>query len=126
MYAFTQNHHVSYADVFRWTARVAGVILCFAWLGFAITEVARTGFRTLSVDSSYQAAAFVLVFIGYAVGWRRELFGGLVAIIGTASYFLLVALTIHVLPGIEAAWFAAPGVLYLLTWQCDRRNVHDL
>ena len=124
MYTFTQRLQVNYADLFRWPGRFSGAILYVAWLGLAIAELARSDFRTLSIDSSYQAAALAIVFFGYAVGWREELLGGLCVLIGTAAYFLIVVLTANVPPGIEAAWFAAPGVLYLLAWQCNRRNVH--
>ena len=123
MYTSTQDHHVTYSDLFRWSARFSGAILYVAWLGFAVAELVRSDFRTLSIDSSYQAAALAVVFFGYAVGWREELLGGLFSIFGTAAYFLIVVLTANVPPGIEAAWFAAPGVLYLLAWQCSRRDV---
>jgi hypothetical protein len=87
-----------------------------------IAELARSEFGTLSIDSSYHAAALAMVFFGYAVGWREELLGGLFAILGTAAYFLAVALTAGSLPGIEAVWFSAPGVFYLLAWQCSHRH----
>jgi hypothetical protein len=124
VYTSAQNYHATYSDLFRRSARFSGAILCVAWLGFAIAELARSDFRTLSIDSSYQAAALAIVFFGYLAGWREELLGGLFSIFGTAAYFLIVVLTSNVSPGIEAAWFAAPGVLYLLAWQCSRRDVH--
>jgi hypothetical protein len=124
MHVFAQGQHVTYSDLFRWSARFSGVILWVAWIGFAIAELARSNGRTISIDSSYQAAALTVVFIGYAVGWGEELLGALFALFGTAAYFLIVLLTANAAPGIEAAWFAAPGVLYLLAWQFNRHNVH--
>ena len=124
MYTSAQRHQVTYSDLFRWSPRFSGAILYVAWGGFAIAELARSGGRTMSIDSSYQAAALAVVFFGYAVGWGEELLGGLCVLFGTTAYFLIVALTANVPPGIEAALFAAPGVLYLLSWQCSRRNVH--
>jgi hypothetical protein len=126
MYASMQTHHLSYSDLFRWSACFGGAILFIAWLGLVIAELARSEFRTLSIDSFYQAAALAIVFLGYAVGWREEILGGLFSLFGTAAYFLTVVLTTNVLPGMEAAWFAAPGVLYLLAWQCSGRNVHAI
>jgi hypothetical protein len=124
MYTSTLRHPVTYSDLFRWCGRVSGVILYVAWLWFVIAELARSEFGTLSIDSSYHAAALSMVFFGYAVGWREELLGGLFAILGTTAYFLAVALTAGSLPGIEAAWFSAPGVFYLLAWQCSHRHTH--
>jgi hypothetical protein len=126
MYATTQRHPLTYSDSFRWSARFGGVILFVAWLALVIEELARSDFRTLSIESFCQAAALAIVFLGYAVGWREELLGGMFSLFGTAAYFLIVVLTTNVLPGIEAAWFAAPGVLYLLAWQCSGRNVHAI
>jgi hypothetical protein len=124
MYISRQRHLVTYADLFRWCGRVSGAILYVAWLWFAIAELARSEFRTLSIDSSYHAAALAMVFFGYAVGWREELLGGLFAILGTAAYFLTVLLTAGTPPGIEAVWFSAPGMLYLLAWQSSHRHAH--
>jgi hypothetical protein len=124
MYISTQRHPVTYSDLFRWCARLSGAILYFGWLWFAIAELARSEFRTLSIDSSYHAAALAMVFFGYAVGWREELLGGLFAILGTAAYFLTVLLTACTPPGIEVVWFSAPGMLYLLAWQSSHRYAH--
>ena len=40
-----------------------------------------------------------MVFGGYALGWRHELAGGTLAILGTIAFFVINALTVHVLPG---------------------------
>ena len=124
MYTSTHGHPVTYVELFRWCGRVSGAVLYFAWLSLAIAELARTEFRTLSADSAFQAAALAVVFSGYAVGWREELLGGLFAILGTAAYFLVVVLTADIRPSMEAAWFAAPGVFYLLAWQNSHRHTH--
>jgi hypothetical protein len=124
MLTSAQRYHLTYSNLFRWSARLSGATLWIAWLGFAIAELARSDYRTISVDSSYQAAALAIVFFGYAVGWGEELLGGLCALLGTAAYFLIVVLTAQVPPGIETTLFAAPGVLYLLSWQCQRHDLH--
>jgi hypothetical protein len=98
------------------------VILYVAWLLYVIAELARSDIDTLSIDSSYHAAALAMVFFGYAIGWREEFFGGLFAILGTASYFLAVLLTVGWPPSIQGAWFAAPGVFYLLAWKSSRQH----
>ena len=124
MHSSVQRLHLTYSDLIRWSARLSGTILWIAWLGSAIAELARSEYRTISIDSSYQAAALAVVFFGYAVGWGEELLGGLCALLGTAAYFLIVTVTAQVPPGIETTLFAAPGVLYLLSWQCHRHDLH--
>jgi hypothetical protein len=72
-----------------------------------------------SVESFYQAAALALVFAGYALGWRSELAGGALAILGTVAFFVIQFFTIDSLPDAGAACFALPGILYLLAWKYD-------
>jgi hypothetical protein len=94
--------------------------LLTTWLGFVIFEAILSG--PPAPVTALQAAAFAVVFAGYALGWRYELAGGLLAILGTAAFFAVCAFTIGVPPQSGVAWFAAPGVLYLLAWRSDHRH----
>jgi hypothetical protein len=123
MYASLQSrHHVPYSWLFRWCARAGGAIVVTFWVAFVLLEIARSDVDLPSVAAYYQAAALVLVFAGYVLGWRKELTGGILAIIGTVAFFAVHVSTFGMLPGLEAAWFAAPGVLYLLAWISGDRN----
>jgi hypothetical protein len=117
------EHHLAYSDLFRWSARSGGAILFAGWLGLVVAELVRLRLATLSTNSCYRAVALAVVFIGYAVGGRGEVLGGLLAFLGVAIYYLVVVLTAGIPPGMEATLFAAPGVIFLLAWCCDHRNV---
>ena len=62
------------------------------------------------------------MFVGYVVGLRKELMGGIAAILGTLAFVAVVATTTEEFPGIAALLFAVPGVLYLLAWHYDERR----
>jgi hypothetical protein len=93
-----------------------------AWVLLVLLEVARRDVEPPSASAYYQAAALAIVFAGYVLGWRKELAGGILAIIGTVAFFAVHVVTIGILPGLEAVWFAAPGVLFLLAWTFGDRN----
>jgi hypothetical protein len=90
------------------------------WFALVIVEFVRSGAELPTAPAYYQAAALALVFAGYVMGWHKEFAGGALAIIGTAAFFAVNVLTFGALPLFGAVWFALPGVLYLLAWQCDR------
>jgi hypothetical protein len=122
MYASLQLRHVPYAWMFRWCARAGGAIVVIAWLALVILEMARPDVGMPAIAAYYQAAALALVFVGYALGWRKELVGGLLAMIGTGAFFAVHLLTIGERPWFGAIWFAAPGVLYVLAWIYDQQH----
>jgi hypothetical protein len=86
-----------------------------------ILEAARADAEAPSIAAYYQAAALGIVFAGYALGWRSEFAGGVLAIMGTAGFFAVHELTLGSLPTLEAALFAAPGVLHLLAWKYNEQ-----
>jgi hypothetical protein len=93
-----------------------------AWLGLVLVEAARPAVGQLTLDAFYQAAALAFVFGGYVLGWRKELAGGVLAIFGTVAFFAVHVLTFEVLPGLGAALFAAPGILYVLAWKYNQER----
>jgi hypothetical protein len=82
-------------------------------------EAIRAGWDPPSTVSAYQAAALLVVFAGYLLGWRYEFAGGLLAILGTVTFYAVCALTLGTLPTAGAIGFAVPGILYLLAWRHD-------
>jgi len=105
----------------RWLARASAAILVAVWIALVLTEAALFQLEA-PTDSIYQAVALAVVFAGYAIGWRKELVGGVIAILGTVLFFAVNLMTIDSLPSVEAAWFAAPGVLYLLAWYGEKMS----
>lgn len=120
MNAYIQHRPLSISYLLRWSGRLSGVCLFASWVGFVFAELFREGvvFRGLSL---IQACALVVVFAGYGLGWRWELAGGVLTLLGTAAFFVVRVLTLTVLPDPAAAWFAAPGALYLLAWSFSYR-----
>jgi hypothetical protein len=123
MITATPIREIPTAQLLRGVGRASGVVLFVAWLGLFLAEVAQGKFREPSVNELFQAAALAIVFAGYAIGWRHELAGGLMAILGTVGFFVVYTLDLLYVTGIGAATlFALPGVLYLLAWNLDRQR----
>ena len=70
----------------------------------------------------YQAAGLLIVFAGYSLLWRHALAGVAAVLIGTISFFAINWISAGILPGLNALWFAFPGVLALLAWYFDRKQ----
>jgi hypothetical protein len=102
-------------------ARTIAAVLIVIWLALFIREARSLGFNP-SNDIYRQAVCLAVVFAGYAIGVRNELVGGVAAIIGTLAFFAVVLTAIGEVPGLAAALFAVPGVLYLLDWHYDKRR----
>jgi hypothetical protein len=113
---------VLFSDQLRLTARASAAVLVVTWLAFIVSEVMRPGFGDLGVSHFGQAVSLAVVFAGYAIGFRNELAGGAVAIVGTLAFFAVVLATSGQIPGLAAVLFAIPGVLYLLAWHYDERR----
>ncbi len=118
----TKTWPIMHSYPFRWMARTSAAVLIVIWLALFITEAMRPGFGDLSASTIGQAASLAIVFVGYVVGVRRELAGGIAAIIGTLAFYLLVLATTEEVPGVAALLLAIPGVLYLLAWHYDERR----
>ena len=119
-----RRHYAFDPDLFRWLARASAVVLVAAWLALVIREALISHFEAPSVSTYYQAAALAIVFAGYAIGWRTELAGGLIAILGTLAFYAVHIQTLGNLPNIAVAWFAAPGILFLAAWLSQKVNRH--
>lgn len=122
MYASSHRHSHSSTEVFREFAAASGATLFICWLGGLIVEAIRFGEVVPNVHSFPQALVLALVFASYAIGWRHKLVGGVLAIVGTAAFFVVTYLGVQVMPPLPAAWFAVPGVLYLLAWAFEEKH----
>jgi hypothetical protein len=105
---------------FRAGARASAIVLVAMWLALVVAEVIRSHFEMPAAEGLYQGLTLAVVFAGYAVGWRYELAGGLIAILGTIAFFWVNLVTIGDPPDNVAAIFAVPGVLDILSWYNDR------
>jgi hypothetical protein len=115
MFTDTKSNLGSNAELYRWLGRASGLLLFILWFSYVLGDLLRPE-SELPIATQYgQLAALVVVFLGYAVGWRNELIGGILSIAGTVAYFAYVQITTAVVPGLAAVMFAAPGVFYLLS-----------
>ena len=92
---------------FRWTARASAIILFAMWLAYIVADVLRPGIEPSGLNMYGQAAALAIVFAGYAIGWRRELAGGIAVIAGVLAFFGVVLATDEVIPQLAMLLFAA-------------------
>jgi hypothetical protein len=109
----------SYGDWVHWLGRASAAVLVVGWLALLLMETMSPGID-VNRGGIYQVFALAVVFAGYAIGWRKQLAGGLITIVGTITYFVVNRVTLGVFPSIEAVWFAVPGLLYLLASYTDK------
>jgi hypothetical protein len=106
------------SQLFRWCGRASGAVMVAIWLSIFVAELLRQG--VVPSSATYlQAAALVIVFGGYAIGWLNEQIGGWMAILGTAAFFIVCKVSMTYYPPPEAALFAFPGVNYVLAHYFD-------
>ena len=120
MYTTIQNRQVSDSSLFRYCGRAGGVIVIASWLVMVVVETVRQGPPVL--ENYYQAIPLAMIFAGYAIGWHKEVLGGLLAVVGTFAFIAQFVAMFGVLPGAGAGWCAAPGVFYLIAHYLDGRH----
>ena len=125
MYASSHHPPIPWAFLLRWAARTCGVILFAGWAVLLAAEMVRPGFHA-PLRTIAQAITLAVVFAGYAWGWKHERVGGLMTLAGVALFFVVNLWDTQVLPSPAAAWFAVPGVLYLLAHSESNRRVVDV
>jgi hypothetical protein len=98
------------------------IILFTTWLVYVVAEVLRPRMEPAAFNTYGQAVSLAIVFAGYAVGWRRELAGGIAVIVGLLAFFAVVLSTTEKTPQLAMLLFAVPGLLYLLAWHYNERR----
>jgi hypothetical protein len=119
MYRSIPQNPVSSSEILRWFARASSIVLFVAWILLLAQELMRD--NRVTIHEVIQAAVLTLIFLGYAVAWRKELAGALIALLGIALYFVVCQVEFGELPGLAAAWFAFPSALYFLAWYTNRQ-----
>jgi hypothetical protein len=123
MYAYNMQRPFEFdSHSCRAAARTSAVVLFVSWLAAVLAEAMRDRFEMPPTITLYQGLILAVVFSGYVIGWRHELAGGVIAILGTVAFFVVNFLTIGMLPGIGAAIFAVPGVFYIVAWNLERAS----
>ena len=104
-------------QVVRWIARVSAGIAAALILLFFIGEGLTGGFEPLlhmTARETLMMVAFVAVWLGLLMGWKWELYGGLLTVCGVAAFYLVDYLFSGTLPKVLLPFiFASPGLLFL-------------
>jgi len=103
--------------VVRWIARISSGLTAALILLIFIGEGLAEGFEPilyLSVRETAMMVAFVTVWVGLLLGWKWELYGGLLTVCGVVAFYLLDYLFSDTLPrGPFFLIFASPSLLFL-------------
>jgi hypothetical protein len=101
------------ATVCRWTARILGALLIFV-IGFiAVGQGIPNPFtQPLQVQIGFLALA--LMVVGMLAGWRWELLGGIVSLVGWCMFVLGVTSPARALNSFVCA-LALPGSLFVIS-----------
>jgi hypothetical protein len=118
MNTYMKMQQSSDSQLFRWCGRAAGAVMIAMWLLVFGAELFH--WEAPTSDMYLQAAALVIVFGGYVIGWLSEPIGGWMAILGTVAFFVVCRLTLTSFPQLEAILLALPGACYLLANHFDR------
>ncbi|HEX2475422.1 MAG TPA: hypothetical protein VHK01_11780 [Lacipirellulaceae bacterium] len=94
-------------------------MLFVGWVLLLVQELMRDS--RVTTQEGMQGVVLTVVFLGYVVGWQKELAGALIALFGTVMFFVVCGLGFGKLPGLAAAWFALPSVLYILAWYTSKK-----
>lgn len=122
---YVSSHHppLPWSYIFRWAGRICGVGLFVSWVALVALDATRPGFPFPPPAGMYlQAAALAVIFAGYAVGWKHELAGGALVLLGVLGYIAVCLVDLTVVPSVALAWFAVPGLLYLMARRHQRRE----
>jgi hypothetical protein len=98
----------------RWIARVSSVAVFVLLMLFAFGEDGVTG--GVTSDEAVGLLFFPAgVALGFLLGWKNELVGGLVSAASLACFYLVygLAFTGHAPRGVWFAIFTTPGFLFL-------------
>ena len=111
--------------IVRWAARLFSLAtalllaLFFLGEGLQVSDLAGFGFVGLLFFP-------VGLLVGFAVGWRNELAGGIISVLSIAAFYFAYELWVNgTLPsGFSFALFAVPGLLFLAYGIIDRVVLH--
>ena len=103
--------------VVRWIARISAGLAAALILLIFIVEGLTGEFEPLLDMSSRETLmviAFIALWLGLLLGWKWELYGGLLTVCGLASFYIVDYLFTGTLPsGPYFLIFASPSLLFL-------------
>jgi hypothetical protein len=117
--------------VVRWIARISAGIMAALILLIFVGEAFADGFepiRNLTVREIGMMMAFFAVWLGLLLGWKWDLYGGLLTICGVVAFYLLDYLFSGTLPrGPFFLIFATPSLLFTYCgWQTMKKQKAEI
>ncbi len=105
-------------QLIRWIARVLASLMAafiaFMFVGNAVTDGIGPLFK-LTFRETLMMAAFVAVFVGLILGWKREKLGGWLIVGGMGLFYIFDVVFSGTFPrGFFFPLIALPGVLFLI------------
>ena len=100
--------------ILRWSARVLGLMFLFLLTLFYFTG--SVGLTEITVREYVGLLFFpVGLAIGFIVGWRNELAGGMISVLSVAAFYFLYGLVLSgsIRQGSAFLIFTIPGILFL-------------
>ena len=116
----------SVSQVLRWTARAIGAsIFAFVLIHLVSEGLPRIG--DITPGEWLLWVGFLLSLVGFALLWKWELVGGIVALMGTTLFYTANIAVSGKLPG---GWafpiLFIPGLFSIVCWLIDRRPTTHL
>jgi hypothetical protein len=106
----------------HWIARIASLLLFCIWLAMLIGDGVPNQNSIDSVSLWGQFLMLVLMFSGFALGWKNALWGGIVSLSAIVMFALLYIAEVHLLPAPQLVLFAVPSLMYLAAYILYRRE----
>jgi len=105
-------------QIVRWVARVLAALMAafiaFMFAGNAVTDGIGPLFK-MTLRELLMMAAFVAVFLGLILGWKREKLGGWLVVVGMVLFYMFdFAFSGNIPRGPFFALIALPGILFML------------
>ncbi len=112
---------MTFSQVLRWTARVIGsLILAFVLLHLIVEGLPNV--QNIAPGEGWLSCGFVLSLVGFALLWKWELTGGIVALGGIVLFYAVNFALSGKFPG---GWvflmFYLPGFFSITCWWMERR-----
>ncbi len=106
----------------HWMARLSSLLLFCMWIGMLIGDGVPNQNSIGSVSLWGQFVMMLLMFSGYALGWKNALWGGIVSLSAIVMFAALHVAEIKILPAPQLALFAVPSFMYLAAYILYRRE----
>lgn len=116
------QYAATFLPVFRWTARAVGTsILAFVLLDTISGGV--SNLKNIAPGERLLWGGFILSLAGFALLWKWELTGGIVALSGIVLFYTMNYALSGKLPG---GWFLAifflPGIMSIVCWRMEHQT----